>query len=253
MNKLPFAKKLEIANSLIAGVSLRETAKTCDISVNTVSKFLYDIGRACQIIHDESVRKLSSEIIDVNEVCSYSTKKRYKHDYCLPNADEYVFFAIDRQSKLVISWVPGTWNPDTAVSFVTDVAKRLAIDVLIVRGDRNSYLTPLDFTSSENNGFNAGQLSQIYEINCEAGVDRDAGSQDLRQPPIRLPSARQISGENKHKTKDKNRFYAFAVHFTVYNFVKHHDLLKVTPAMAAGVSERPLTPEDIVKFTEYIR
>jgi hypothetical protein len=58
---------------------------------------------------------------------------------------------------------------------------------------------------------------------------------------------------NGFSKKVENHGYAIALHFVYYNFVKQHKTLKTTPAMAAGLSKRFLTLEDIVKLTDGIQ
>jgi hypothetical protein len=58
---------------------------------------------------------------------------------------------------------------------------------------------------------------------------------------------------NAFSKKIENHCHAIALHFVYYNFVKQHKTLKVTPAMAAGLSKRFLTLEDIVNLTDGIQ
>lgn len=45
-----------------------------------------------------------------------------------------------------------------------------------------------------------------------------------------------------------------ALHFGVYNFVRKHSTLKTTPAVAAGIEEKPWTLERVVGMTaDYMR
>jgi hypothetical protein len=43
---------------------------------------------------------------------------------------------------------------------------------------------------------------------------------------------------NAFSKKAENHAHAGALHFAYYNFVKIHQTLKLTPAMAAGVTDR---------------
>jgi hypothetical protein len=47
-----------------------------------------------------------------------------------------------------------------------------------------------------------------------------------------------------------NHIAAVSLHFMHYNFVRIHQTLKVTPAMAAGVSDRLWEISDIVQLLE---
>src|ERR1019366_4984473 len=44
-------------------------------------------------------------------------------------------------------------------------------------------------------------------------------------------------------------FYAIALHFVYYNFCRIHKTLRVTPAMEAKLTTKPMTIQDIVTFT----
>jgi hypothetical protein len=43
---------------------------------------------------------------------------------------------------------------------------------------------------------------------------------------------------------------AVAIHFGVYNFVRKHHTLRTTPAVAAGLEEKPWGLEDVVEMTD---
>lgn len=55
---------------------------------------------------------------------------------------------------------------------------------------------------------------------------------------------------NAFSKKVENHAYAVALHFMYYNFVRIHKTLRVTPAMAAGVSDRLWELEDIVNLRD---
>jgi hypothetical protein len=55
---------------------------------------------------------------------------------------------------------------------------------------------------------------------------------------------------NAFSKKFENHHHALALYFTFYNFVRIHETLKVTPAMAAGVSDRLWSMDDIAALVE---
>jgi hypothetical protein len=54
---------------------------------------------------------------------------------------------------------------------------------------------------------------------------------------------------NAFSKKAENHRAAVGLHFAHYNFVRQHKSLRVTPAMAAGVSDRMWSLEDLVEQT----
>ncbi len=55
---------------------------------------------------------------------------------------------------------------------------------------------------------------------------------------------------NAFSKKVENHAYAVALHMMYYNFVRIHSKPRMTPAMAAGVSDRLWEIGDIVKLVE---
>ncbi len=55
---------------------------------------------------------------------------------------------------------------------------------------------------------------------------------------------------NAFSKKVENHAYAVALHMMYYNFVRIHSTLRMTPAMAAGVSDRLWEIGDIVTLVE---
>jgi hypothetical protein len=57
---------------------------------------------------------------------------------------------------------------------------------------------------------------------------------------------------NAFSKKVENHAYAVALHMMYYNFVRIHKTLRVTPVMAAGVSDRLWEVSDIVALWETV-
>jgi hypothetical protein len=55
---------------------------------------------------------------------------------------------------------------------------------------------------------------------------------------------------NAFSKKIENHAHAIAVYFMHYNFVRIHQTLPVTPAMAAGVSQKLWSLEDMVRVVD---
>ena len=67
---------------------------------------------------------------------------------------------------------------------------------------------------------------------------------------IRMHSRRMTRLTNAFSKKMENHAHAMALHFLYYNFVRIHKTLKVTPAMAAGVTDRLWEVADMVGVLE---
>jgi len=67
---------------------------------------------------------------------------------------------------------------------------------------------------------------------------------------VRMHSRRMTRLTNAVSKKVENHAHAMALHFMCYNFVRIHKTLRMTPAMAAGVTKRLWEMSDIVTALE---
>jgi hypothetical protein len=67
---------------------------------------------------------------------------------------------------------------------------------------------------------------------------------------VRMHSRRMTRLTNSYSKKMENHAHAMALHFLYYNFVRTHQMLRTTPAMAAGVTKRLWEISDIVEMLE---
>jgi hypothetical protein len=94
-----------------------------------------------------------------------------------------------------------------------------------------------------------GQRKQLISGN----PDRATTSTSLAERNnlnVRMHSRRMTRLTNAHSKKLANHRHAMALHFLYYNFVRLHATLKVSPAMAAGVTKRLWEMKDIVNVLE---
>jgi hypothetical protein len=65
-----------------------------------------------------------------------------------------------------------------------------------------------------------------------------------------MHSRRMTRLTNAFSKKFSNHRYASALHFLYYNFVRVHQTLKTSPAMASGVTKRLWEIKDVVEMLE---
>ena len=71
MNRLPIEKRVKILGCLTEGMSLRATARLADVSLNTVTKLLVDVGTACEIYQLDTLKNLPCKKIQCDEIWSF--------------------------------------------------------------------------------------------------------------------------------------------------------------------------------------
>ena len=275
MNKLPIGKRVQIINMLVEGNSLRSTSRMADVSINTVTKLLVDTGKACQKFHDEQVVNVRSKRIQADEIWSfiYAKEKNATIEQKADGAgDAWTWTAIDADSKLIVSWFVGDRSFISAKEFMQDVASRLSNRVQLTTDGHKAYLNAVD--DAFDGEIDYAQLIKIYgqpegngndkrysPAKC-TGVDCNiiSGRPDEKfistsyverqNLTMRMHMRRFTRLTNAFSKKIENHCYAIAFHFVYYNFVKQHKTLRITPAMAAGLTKRFMSIEDIVRLAD---
>ncbi len=274
MNKLPLSKRAEILHMLVEGNSLRATTRISNVSVNTVTKLLIDIGRACADFQDKKLRNLSCKRIQVDEIWSfcYAKQKNVETAIKAPEVagDIWTWTAICSDSKLVPSWLVGNRDADCANAFIEDLASRLSSKVQLTSDGLKSYLEAIE--SAFGNDIDYAILIKIYGNPIEA-QNRYSPSQclDIAQKTVvgnpdidyvstsyverqnltmRMSMRRFTSLTNGFSKKIENHCHAIALHFMYYNFGRIHKTLRVTPAMQAGIENHVWSLEEIAKLAD---
>lgn len=273
MNTLPIEKRVQIINLLVEGNSLRAASRIADVSINTVTKLLIEVGQACQLFHDETVRNVEAKRVQADEIWSFVYAKEKNKPQDVEGAgDAWTFVGIDSDTKLVISWLLGDRDVDTATFFMKDVADRIKGRVQLTTDGLKAYIKAVDAAFPTDEEIDFAQLVKIYgpETGCSTNERKYSpaectGSKKTvvyGQPDEKFISTSHVERQNLTMRMHMRRFtrltngfskkienhgYAIALHFVYYNFVKQHKTLRTTPAMAAGLRKGFMTIEDIVR------
>lgn len=275
MNRLSTDERARLLHLLCEGQSVRAVTRLSGVSKNTVLKLLVDAGRACATHHDQAVRALKSKRVQVDEIWSftYAKNKNVAAAKAAPHGagDTWTWTALDAESKLLISWLVGGRDGEYALAFMDDVAKRLANRVQLTSDGHRAYLEAVEGAFGADVDY--ATLHKIYGTAPEAAKGRYSPAECIgikKEPVEGSPDPKHISTSyversnltmrmhmrrftrltNAFSKKVENHAHAVALHATFYNFVRIHQTLRVTPAMAAGVSDRLWEMSDIVALIE---
>lgn len=274
MNKLDRDTRAKILNLLCEGMSVRAITRITSAGKNTVSKLLLDAGRACSAYQDRVLRNLTCQRVQVDEIWSfvYAKQGNLKTATAAPaNAgDAWTWTAIDADTKLLVSWLVGGRNTEAAMYFLDDLKSRVANRVQLTSDGYHPYLQAVETVFGKDIDY--GILKKIY--------GPDAGSEKRYSPPkcigarkhtaIGNPDKKHVSTSfverhnlsmrmhmrrftrltNAFSKRIENHTAAIALHSMFYNFVRVHQTLKVSPAMAAGVTDRLWEMNDLVAMIE---
>jgi IS1 family transposase len=273
MNKLPLAKRVMILSMLCEGSSMRSISRVADVSINTVTKLLEDAGETCLALHDDLVRDVKAQRVQCDEIWSfcYAKAKNVADAKAAPDGagDVWTWTALDADTKLMVSYFVGDRSGESAMYLADDLRARVASErVQITTDGHNAYLGAIETAFGADADY--GVIQKIYGADPGAprgryspavctGVRKDIieGAPDIAHVStsyversnlsIRMQNRRFTRLTNGFSKKFDNHVHMLALYFAFYNFVRIHKTLKVTPAMAAGVSDRLWSMEDIAE------
>jgi IS1 family transposase len=269
MNRLPLEKRAAILGLLVEGNSLRATSRLADVSINTVTKLLVELGSACAEYHDLHVRNVPSKRIQSDEIwCFVGAKAKNVRPEKLSQGwgDVWTWTAIDADSKLCVSYRIGGRDGAIAYEFMQDLSGRVANRVQLTTDGNRVYLQAVE--SAFGCEIDYAMLIKIYGADA-AHDSKYSPAECIDCKPIAItgqPEAKHISTSyverqnltmrmgmrrftrltNGFSKKVENHAAMVAIHFMHYNFARSHKTLRVTPAMAAGLADHVWSLEEIV-------
>lgn len=278
MNKLDRATRSRILHLLVEGNSLRSTSRIADVSLNTVIKLLIDAGKACEDHHERHVRNVKANRVQCDEIWSFigvkaknrATSKRATDPTV---GDVWTWTALETESKLIISYLVGGRDAEYATALMDDLRQRVTSRLQLTTDGHTPYLAAVEEAFGADIDFAqlvklygeppvAPEASRRYSPTECVGMRKTkiTGNPDplhistsyveRQNLTMRMHMRRFTRLTNAFSKKIENHSYAVALHMTFYNFARIHKTLRVTPAMAAGISNRVWDIGDIIDLVE---
>jgi IS1 family transposase len=272
MNRTPLARRTQIINCLVEGNSIRSTERMTNTHRDTIMRLMVEVGNGCATLHNDQMRDLPCERLQVDEIWSFVGKKQthlQRGDDKVRLGEQWTFVAIDPDTKLVPAYLVGKRHRQNAIAFMTDISERLANRVQLSSDGMIAYADAVDRVFGADIDY--GQIVKFYDAEPigpgryapphVTAVARTAmvGSPDhahistsiveRQNLNMRMSMRRFTRLTNAFSKKLENLQAAVALHFAHYNLVRLHKTLRVTPAMAAGVTDKVWSLEELVERT----
>lgn len=270
MNKLTTEKRTQIVAALVEGNSIRSTARMTGASKVTILKLLADLGVACAEYQHKTLRNLPCKKIQADEIWSFCyarkknvpAEKRGQFGY----GDVWTWTAICADTKIAACWMVGGRDVETAHLFLDELATRLSNRIQLTTDGLKAYLVAVP--GAFKNEIDFGTLVKMYGpdprekgrysppeciYSCKMGVIGNPEKKHIstsfverQNLTMRMSMRRFTRLTNAFSKKVDNLRHAVNLHFMFYNFARIHQTLRITPAMAAGVSDHVWEIEEIV-------
>jgi IS1 family transposase len=268
---IPQAKAVLALQLLLEGNSLRSTQRITGLDVNTIMTLLLKAGERCARLMDERMRNLGCRYLQVDEIWTFVGKKRrnVRSGDSPELGDQWVYVAIDAESKLVPAFHIGKRvRPDTW-AFLWDLHHRLANRVQLTTDGLNHYTvavpesfgTEVDFAQLTKMFGDYGQFDTPDARYSPSGLTGVVSKIRQGDPNPDFISTSFVERQNLTMRMAMRRFTrltngfskklshlkaAVAVHFAYYNFCRIHSSIRVTPAMEAGITDHVWTIAELL-------
>lgn len=258
---LPIEKAEMVLRLLLEGNSVSSVERATEVHHTTVLKLLLLVGEKCERIMADKVRNVKVRGVECDEVWSFVGKKQKRvrpQDSGLLG-DAYVFVGIERHSKLVLNITMGKRDQATTDVFVEGLRHATARTPFQVTTDGFAPYRSAITTTLHDRLTGFAQLIKVYRASQEGEArysPAEVASVEVvpvyGQPdPERICTSiversnlslrmglRRFTRLTNGFSKSFNHHWAAVVlWYTWYNFGRVHKSLRMTPAMAAGISD----------------
>lgn len=245
---------------------------TC-VANSTVAKLLLELGAVCSAYQVQALRDLPCKRLQFDEIWSFCDAKsknvpaELKGEPCM--GDVWTWTANCAETKLIPSWQVGTRDAATAFRFIDDLSNGLANRVQLSTDWNRVYLEAvehyigcdIDYDMLIKHYGGAGDQSKPETRYSPGSAIRTSSSRIMGEPDpkhvstsyaeranltMQMCMRRFTRLTNAFSKKIENHRAAVSLHFMYYSVVCRHQTLRVTPAMATGVTNRLWSVEDVV-------
>jgi IS1 family transposase len=270
MNVLPADKQVTIISALTEGCSIRTTERMTGVHRDTIMRLGVRIGEACHRLHDSMMHDFQPALVELDEQWAFIAKKqkRVKQGE-IEKGDCWVWIALDAVHKAVISYSVGKRTAEHAQFIANDLRARILNRPQITSDGLAAYIPAVDIAFGVDVDF--AQLVKTYQAPPEDDAAHRYSPSAIRS--IEKTVIRGIPNESKISTSYIERFNlttrmamrrftrltngfskklanhkaAIALHIAHYNFCRVHETLRITPAMAVGVTDHVWSIAELIE------
>lgn len=276
--RTPLDDACRVLAMLLEGMSIRACSRITGIKANTICDIVLHVGQKCDAFLAANVKGVEAEYIELDEIWGFVYAKRRNVNMTMTGldaGDNWTWLAIDAQSKLIVSHVCGQRTTTACVQFMRRLANATVGECQITSDGLGHYEhnVPLfmghrcSFAQLVKNyrnmqtttRYSPAQITGIEIIPRLGNPDRDHISTSYSERlnlSVRMHNRRFTRLTNAHSKSEKHHVAMMALFVAWYNLCRKHETLadthehlgrKVTPAMAAGLTDRPWTLEDLLR------
>ena len=263
-------KAMMVIGMLLEGMSIRACERLTGMNRDTIDRLILEVGERCQNFMDYNIQNVSCSDLQLDEIWSFVTLKSKQVKAHAKNGievkdgegDSWTYIAVDRDTKLVPAHYVGLRNQVDTDRFLSRLRRAINVDqsfqVSTDGWGAYRYGVPFNLGSNVNFGmliknYASQQETTRYSPAMIISAEKKAvfGNPDMDRvctshieslnQKLRLNLKRMARLSQAHSKSLKHHIAMQSIYFAHYNFCRFHSSLeKQTPAMAAGITDRPL-------------
>ncbi len=272
---MDFDKACQTVGLLCEGMGIRAIQRFTGLHQETILNILETAGQRAAQVLDEKIRNLHCSHVQTDELASYVGCHQYKAKDDPERGAFYTFLSIDRDSKLIINLRTDRRNSEVAREFMRDLKGRipnrfqLCTDgwrgysqyngsVRMVFGDSIDYATEIKRYVA----LNRSAAKTMFKLDrfTPARVESVVKKSRIGRPDMDMATTSHCERTNLtirqfikrfnrltigYSKKLDNHKHAIALFAWYFNFVKKHGAHGKTPAEVAGLTDKPMTIEEL--------
>ena len=273
MNRLDNKERANILKMICEGMGINAACRVTGASKNTVLKLLTDVGNASAEYLDKNIIGLNSKRVECDEVWSfcYAKQKNVATAKDAPEGagDVWTWTALDADTKLIVSYLVGGRDAEYALAFMDDLHSRIVTRVQLTTDGHKAYLIAVE--EAFGGDVDYAQLVKMFGNTPEnmkgkyspaecTGIKKTviSGDPDMKNIStsyversnltMRMHNRRFTRLTNGFSKKFENHLNAISLFVMNYNYCKIHKSLRITPAMAAGLTDHVWELEEVISL-----
>jgi IS1 family transposase/transposase-like protein len=258
-----------VLSMILEGMSIRACERITGMKRDTICDLVLHVGQNCDRFLGESVQNVPAKFIELDEIWSFvKCKAKHAKDKNLgPEVgDSWTWFAIDADSKMILSHVTGDRSENTCRRFLnrlneatigktqvtSDGYACYTNNVPLCMGTRVAFaqLVKSYASSQSETRYSPATITGIEKVPRMGNPDESRISTSYAERfnlSVRMHVRRFIRLTNAHSKTPEHHAAMTALFTTWYNFCRKHETLKgKTPAMACGVADRVWTLKELL-------
>jgi transposase-like protein/IS1 family transposase len=264
------ATATRIVTLLLEGMSVRAVSRVTGVHKGTILSLLLTIGDKCRTLFDKRVRGIRPQFVQADELWTFThTKERHlRPGSSVEWGDQYVWMAIDSETKMVLSYLVAKREGMSAYDFIRDLSERVTGRFQLTTDGLRSYVPAVEEYFGADVDF--AQLVKLYGTQGGDAPDWYQPSKVMATIPVVIsgdPDEARISTSHVERANLSVRTHlrrftrlslgfsktvehlkaAVNLYMTFFNFCRVHQTLRVTPAMETGITDHIWTVQELLE------